>query len=281
MRALEKNAWWIDLIADKDSLSLRQLGEKYKCTPGAITNALKRSGLTRESAPSGPRFKGGIAVADILPPMADAVAPLSKRKPERKVLRGGEISKKSIAAMQKFASVLGDVSDEVFAARVGVATKEAESFRKAAGITRFKEVKEAKKRGRTSKITPFKNFVGNTPDLEIAKMAGVTVYAIRAYRSKHGIRLTEASKRPVGRPRKNTVQTSKTIAKAPAKTVATPIKLSKNASVYTATFRTSKGDVERYVFGDSLSSAAAFATSRGSNSINGELVSITFVGISI
>jgi hypothetical protein len=281
MRALEKNAWWLDLVADKDSLSLRQLGEKYKCTPGAITNALKRSGLTRESAPSGPRFKGGMAVVDILPPMADAGALLSKRKPERKVLRSGKVSKKTVAAMQRFVSVLGDVSDEVFAARVGVEIHEAESFRKAAGIARFKEVKETKKRGRTSKIAPFKNFVGNTPDLEIAKMAGVTVYAIRAYRSKHGIRLSESSKRPVGRPRKDPVQTSNPIVNAPEKTVSTPSKSSKNASVYTATFRTSKGEVERYVFADSLSSAAAFATSRGAKSIDGELVSITFVGISI
>jgi hypothetical protein len=281
MRALEKNSWWIDLVSDKDNLSLRQLGEKYKCTPGAITNALKRSGLTRESAPSGPRFKGGIAVVDILPPMVDAVAPLSGQKPKRKVLRNGKVSKKSVAAMQKFASVLGEVSDEVFAVRVGVAIHEAESFRKSAGIARFKAVKEAKKRGRRSKITPFKNFVGNTPDLEIAKMAGVTVYAIRAYRSKHGIRLSEASKRPVGRPRKGTVQTSNATVNAPKKTVAAPRKSSKNTSVYTATFRTSKGDIERYVFGDSLSSAAAFATSRGANSVNGELVSITFVGLSI
>jgi hypothetical protein len=281
MRALEKNSWWIDLVSDKDNLSLRQLGEKYKCTPGAITNALKRSGLTRESAPSGPRFKGGIAVVDILPPMVDAVAPLSGQKPKRKVLRNGKVSKKSVAAMQKFASVLGEVSDEVFALRVGVPIREAESFRKSAGIARFKAVKEAKTRGRRSKITPFKNFVGNTPDLDIAKMAGVTVYAIRAYRSKHGIRLSEASKRPVGRPRKDTVQTSNATVNAPKKTVAAPRKSSKNTSVYTATFRTSKGDIERYVFGDSLSSAAAFATSRGANSINGELVSITFVGLSI
>ena len=48
MRRLEDKAWWADLIKDKDDYSLRELGEKYGATPGAINGALKRNGIEVE-----------------------------------------------------------------------------------------------------------------------------------------------------------------------------------------------------------------------------------------
>jgi hypothetical protein len=38
-----------------------------------------------------------------------------------------------------------------------------------------------------SKIDPFRELVGNRPDTVIAELAGLTLSAVRAYRSKHGI----------------------------------------------------------------------------------------------
>ena len=234
MRALEKNTWWPALVADKDSLSLRQLGEKYKCTPGAITNALKRTGLTRQSAPSGPRLKQEAE----LPPMVESVQPSENH----------ETTKSTVNAKAKSA---------------------------------VPSINVAKKRGRKSKITPYKEFVGNLPDSEVAEMAGVTIFAIRAYRSKHAIKLTAKSRKRPGRPRKQNVSAS---VKAPAATPVKTVLEQKNTdsiSVYAATFKTSEGDVVRYVSGASLSAAADYATKRGAECVGGELVSIVFVGISI
>ena len=234
MRALEKNTWWLALVADKDALSLRQLGEKYKCTPGAITNALKRTGISRQSAPSGPRLKQ----EGFLPPMVDVVDLSEKRSAARKVVRS-----------------------------------------KVESITPV--VKVAKKRGRKSKITPYKEFVGNLPDSEVAEMAGVTIFAIRAYRSKHAIKLTGKSRKKPGRPRKETTSVSTRVESVAPVAKVVVSKNTDSISVYAATFKTSKGDVIRYVSGSSLSAAADFATKRGAASVGGELISIVFVGISI
>ena len=55
MRKIEERPWWPQLLELKDTLSLRELGSRYGVAPAAISNALKRSGLSREAAPPGPR----------------------------------------------------------------------------------------------------------------------------------------------------------------------------------------------------------------------------------
>lgn len=55
MIKLEERPWWPELVEKKDVLSLRELGSRYGVAPAAISNALKRSGLSREAAPPGPR----------------------------------------------------------------------------------------------------------------------------------------------------------------------------------------------------------------------------------
>lgn len=55
MQRIETQPYWPDIVAVKDSLSLRQLADRWGCTPGAIADGLKRQGLTRRSAPPGPR----------------------------------------------------------------------------------------------------------------------------------------------------------------------------------------------------------------------------------
>ena len=55
MQPLEKFPWWPELIALKDVMSLRELAVKFCISPAAISNALKRNGITRTAAPAGPR----------------------------------------------------------------------------------------------------------------------------------------------------------------------------------------------------------------------------------
>ena len=55
MKRLEKQPWWAELLTVKDSMSLRELSEKFGASPAAIANALKRNGIKRVKAPAGPR----------------------------------------------------------------------------------------------------------------------------------------------------------------------------------------------------------------------------------
>ena len=59
MRRLETSPWWPDLVAKKDSMSLRELQEMFGATPDAIVKALRRCGLSRTAARSGPRPQSG------------------------------------------------------------------------------------------------------------------------------------------------------------------------------------------------------------------------------
>ena len=52
---LEDRPWWPELLTLKDVLSLRELALRYEAAPAAIANALKRNGVQRQPAPSGPR----------------------------------------------------------------------------------------------------------------------------------------------------------------------------------------------------------------------------------
>mgnify|MGYP006084049863 CR=1 FL=1 len=55
MRKLETNSWWPTLLVNKDKYSLRELGEMFGVSAGAINTALKRNGITRLPTRSGPR----------------------------------------------------------------------------------------------------------------------------------------------------------------------------------------------------------------------------------
>jgi len=55
MKRLEQESWWNELVAQKDSFSLKELSEKFGASPAAIANALRRNGITRQSAPGGSR----------------------------------------------------------------------------------------------------------------------------------------------------------------------------------------------------------------------------------
>ena len=69
MRRLETFDWWPELLTLKDTMSLRELAQKFDVTAGAISSALRREGINRSPAPPGPRNPRKKASADDgLPP---------------------------------------------------------------------------------------------------------------------------------------------------------------------------------------------------------------------
>ena len=183
MRRLEDKAWWPDLIKDKDDYSLRELGEKYGATPGAINGALKRNGIERKGAPPGPRKNRA------RPAKSRAGAPRGPRR--------GTMSK-----LEPYLGQLGKVTDRVVAKEAGVSVQTVAAVRKHLGITVPRGRRPAKPAaakapstaakktnpgpGRSA-IAPYTDQLGKVPDSEIAAMAGLTENAVRNYRNRRGI----------------------------------------------------------------------------------------------
>jgi hypothetical protein len=176
MRRLETLDFWPELIELKDSLSLRQLAAKFSVTPGAVSAALKRSGISRTPAPSGPR--GGRRRED------PAVTRSSK---EGLVARHRPGSKDS--AITAHLDLLGKIADWEIADRAGVSIRTVASFRARHSIPGFtgSRKKTGRKTTRRSKIDPFVSLLGQVPDRVVAERAGVSLNAVRNYRVKRGI----------------------------------------------------------------------------------------------
>jgi len=104
MKKLEDHAWWPDLLNMKDSLSLRELSEKFGASPAAIANALKRNGIKRKSAPAGPR---------------------RPRKSASTPKRRGRKSK-----LAQFQDQMGKVVDREIAERAGVTVSAVTNYRR-------------------------------------------------------------------------------------------------------------------------------------------------------
>lgn len=82
MKKLELHEWWPEMVSLKDELSLRQLGERFGVSAGAVANAFKRTGIERKPAPPGPRKnrqKGFSGRASKIDPFADEVGQVSDR----------------------------------------------------------------------------------------------------------------------------------------------------------------------------------------------------------
>lgn len=182
MRRLEDKAWWADLIKDKDDYSLRELGEKYGATPGAINGALKRNGIERKGAPPGPRKNRS------RPAKGKVGAPRGPRKA-------------TLSKLEPYLAKLGKVTDRVIAEEAGVSVQTVAAVRKHMGITvprgrrpanppeTTASTTAAKKNpgpGRSA-IAPYADHLGQVPDSEIAALAGVSENAVRNYRNRRGI----------------------------------------------------------------------------------------------
>ena len=109
MQRLETFAWWPELLLEKDEMSLRELAAQFGVTPGAISAAFKRTGISRLHARPGPRVHRKKTVS----PPGDLT------------IRAG--SKDSVIA--QYANQLGVVPDSEVARLAGVSVRTVASFR--------------------------------------------------------------------------------------------------------------------------------------------------------
>lgn len=109
---LESEAYWPQLVALKDKLSLRQLAKRFHTSPAAIVSALKRTGLSRKA---------------VAPRRSSTKA--SKPEAMARSKRPGRVSK-----VEPFATMLGQVPDRVVAERAGVTVAAVRQFRAKRGI---------------------------------------------------------------------------------------------------------------------------------------------------
>lgn len=206
MRKLEEYPWWSELVALKDVLSLRELAERFDVTPGAISMALKRNDIGRESAPPGPRDrrrKKAISseIAEILvkdtevaeqaierrfivepvvaepAPSPDVVAAVAEPHPAEVLLPDDKGSSDLLAP---FEDLLGEVPDEEIASLAGVSVKEVARVRE----SQEKAASDSKK---TSRLAAFSHLLGKVPDRVVAEQANLSVSAVCVYRRRRGI----------------------------------------------------------------------------------------------
>lgn len=172
MKKLETFEWWPEMVALKDELSLRELGERFGVTPGAIMNAFRRNGIERKPAPPGPRAHRKRAQQAGLPP-----------EPGEAGARPGSKD----AQIEAHKDLLGEVPDRVVADKAGVSLRTVAAYRARMGIAGYKGPRRSSSRKRKSKIDPFAEIVGTVPDRVVADKAGVSVNAVRNWRRVRGV----------------------------------------------------------------------------------------------
>jgi len=202
MRRLETFDWWPRLVARKDDLSLRELAEVFSVTPGAISAALKRQGVTRKPAPPGPRANRRRARESDLPPEpGDMPGPTDSRVAERRLVRPDVSREQAMddAAAEEarqgskdhlilgFRDLIGTMPDHEVAARAGVSVRTLSAYRARNNIAAFQSAQGKPAGRRRSRIEPFIDRLGTVPDRVVAESAGVTINAVRNYRVKHGV----------------------------------------------------------------------------------------------
>lgn len=198
MRRIETYEWWAELVRLKDQLSLRELAERFDVTPGAISAAFKRSGVSRKPAPPGPRARRR-GKDDALPPEPGEVQ--GEARPGSKDAR-----------ILPFREMLGAVPDSLVAKKAGVSIRTIASFRARNRITGYTGPRRrgADRAPRKSRIDAFAELVGTVPDRVVAEKANVSINAVRNWRLKHQV---AGARRPAepeslahsqpGRPRTN------------------------------------------------------------------------------
>ena len=251
MRRIETNDWWSDLVKLKDELSLRELAEKFEVTPGAISAAFKRTGISRRPAPPGPRARRkSTPDLDDLPPEPGEVAGEDARPGSKD------------AQILPFVDLLGNVPDQEVADRAGVSVRTIASYRARKGISGYAGPRKRRRPApaRKSKIDAYADMLGQVPDRVIADKAGVTLNAVRNYRAKRGI---AAATRSGG----ETIEVSRPVVAAPA--------LDGSDSAWRVVVEADEGMQEtRVVVAASLSEAASRAETAGI----GHVVSMEWLG---
>jgi hypothetical protein len=134
MRRLETFDWWPELISLKDTLSLRELAQKFDVTPGAISSALRREGINRAPAPPGPRNARKRGDEEALPP-----EPGESTRPAR-TAKAGKAEPRSHSKDARLLSLwddLGKLPDRDVAQKAGTSVRTVASFRARHGIAAY------------------------------------------------------------------------------------------------------------------------------------------------
>jgi hypothetical protein len=186
MRRIETYDWWPELVRKKDELSLRELAERFDVTPGAISAAFKRTGLSRKAAPPGPRIRRKAQSGEDLPPEpgevmeggARASSNITEARPGSKDTR-----------ILPYLEILGRVPDSEVAKKAGVSVRTIASFRARNQVEGYKGPRKrgADRAPRKSRIDAFSHLVGQFPDRVVAEQAGVSLNAVRNWRMRHGV----------------------------------------------------------------------------------------------
>ncbi|MFK7929708.1 MAG: hypothetical protein AB8H79_16060 [Myxococcota bacterium] len=212
---IEKTDAWNEIVAAVKERPVSEVAKAFGVSPGELSAALIRNGVKRTAI----RAKGS------LPPNPVA-AGVSKRTPQRKIVRKGRKSSTSTingltvragtsdALIAEWADILGVEPDNVIGERVGVSARAVGEFRRRNGIkgkpgrrpgsknkkkaplTRLPAEKgeapaptplKLRARGKASKLDPYFHLIGKAPDADIASRAGVTPNAVAAFRRRRGI----------------------------------------------------------------------------------------------
>jgi hypothetical protein len=176
MRRLETLDFWPELLELKDELSLRELAARFGVTPGAISAALKRTGIPRTPAPPGPR-----AARKRRQATPSSGGPPEAPPPPRPGSKDHLIN--------AHWNLLGEVPDADVAREAGVSVRTVASYRARHEIPGYSGPRRTSRaqRRRPSKIDAFAHLLGKVPDRVVAEEAGVSVNAVRNYRAKRGI----------------------------------------------------------------------------------------------
>lgn len=168
---VETEPWWDELLELRNEMSLRELAEKFGVSPGEISLALKKEGVKREPKQSGSSDDGNGSSDEEIP-----------------TVRPG--SKDSLLAPLR--DLMGEISDSEVAEKAGVSMRTVASYRRRHDIPAYTGRGKPKKRFRRSKIDPYSDLVGKIPDRMVAEKAGVTLNAVRNYRTNRGIASSRA-----------------------------------------------------------------------------------------
>ncbi len=123
---LEDRPWWPELLELKDALSLRELAARYGVSPAAISNALKRNGIARRPAPSGPRGRRPEAVRRAAEEALARVGPPPRLPETRAEAHRGRLA--------PYRHLIGKLVDREVAELAGVSTSAVTNHRRRHGI---------------------------------------------------------------------------------------------------------------------------------------------------
>lgn len=176
MRRLETFDWWPELLTLKDTLSLRELAERFQVTPGAISAALKRTGTTRRAAAPGP--KPGARHDDDLPPEPGD----EPTRPINAADRPGSKDRQLLAHRD----LLGTMPDAEVARRAGVSVRTVAAFRARHRIPPYTGPRR-RADGRPSRIDGWAGSSATVQDRMFGEDTGGGINAVRGWRPNAGI----------------------------------------------------------------------------------------------